>query len=159
MTEELKPSKVMWLVGNGGYEYNAHAVCHTKADADRLAAKMRLYSAQLDNMYGCFDDVQVDSIMVTDGDLEPDRLYVRMVELWDNGTSDPVRAHSTLQWPFYQYKHAPDSVPRWRWVRAPIHDGNGGRLEVWGLDGATVDALLAEKLADTSYRSKKEVTQ
>lgn len=151
---------VMWVVGHCGYEYRPLAVCRSKKEADRLAAKMRAYSANGgDDMYGYFDDVQVDSIMVTDGDLEPDRLYVRMVELWDNGTSDPVRAHSTLQWPFYQYKHAPDSVPRWRWVRAPIHDGNGGRLEVWGLDGATVDALLAEKLADTSYRSKKEVTQ
>lgn len=159
MTEELKPSKVMWLVGNGGYEYNAHAVCHTKADADRLAAKMRLYSAQLDNMYGSFHDVQVDSIMVVDADLEPQRLYRRNVNLWDNGEAELVKASSLFQWPFYQASHVTDETPRWRWVRAPIHNGNGGRLEVWGLDEPSVDALLAEKLADTSYRSKKEVTQ
>lgn len=65
-----------------------------------------------------------------------------------------------VEWPFDALFGTPACA--WRWVRAPVHNGKGGRLEVQGTDHERVRKVYGERkallLTDDAFRAKREAT-
>jgi hypothetical protein len=58
---------------------------------------------------------------------------------------------------------APEQLSKpvtWRWVRAPVHDGKGGRLEVYGTDEQRVRQTFSDRkaqlLTEDAFRMRRE---
>ncbi|HEY0640263.1 MAG TPA: hypothetical protein VGD67_21750 [Pseudonocardiaceae bacterium] len=140
---------VLWVVTRGSYEEYRAADTEQRAAAIAAAGNA---AAEADGDHGPY---QVDTLPYF-GRM-PERLTVHRVtvDLPDafDGTLHGLAAihpdrgvHSRVEW-----EHelaAADTLPaRWRWVRAPAHNGAGGRLEVTGTDERLVHGVFAQQLA------------
>lgn len=132
--------ETVYAVTTGSYsDYRVHAVCRTKAGAERLAGRMR---ADVD---GWHTDADTIPLPVVDPEIEQVVTLSLSENLWDDGTTSDVRDGQRTEWPFI-----PMQFPKqgWRWVRAPVHQGKGGRLEVWGTDHEAVRRVFSDKRAE-----------
>lgn len=153
MTDEFETT---WVISRGSYsDYRVLAVVRgEKKDAELLAARA---NASDSNNYG--DAYEVESLPVVSPDVEKVETLMLIAEIRDQGPSvKDERVSVRVEWPF-------DSLyglvkVEWRWVRAPIHDGKGGRLEVWGTDHERVRKVYGDRkamlLSDDAMRAKSE---
>src|SRR5690606_10438588 len=122
--------------------------CDSKDRAERIARKLR-------GDDGRYEDAFVEELPVIDYDIEKLRTYRMSVNVWDNGTADEVKAWHTDEWPFGTFYEV-----EWRWVRAPVHGGRGGWIDVWGTNPERVRRVLSEKraqlLAAPAFRARTE---
>lgn len=146
----------MWAVATGQYsDYRVLCVCDSKERAEQVAAALRADSD------GDRSDARVESMPFVDYDPEKVTVFHMTVTVWDDGTVDEDREPwSTSEWPFDQWE--PLDRVAWRWVRAPMHKGNGGRLDIRGTDRARVRRVYSDRkaqlLAEDAFRMKKEAT-
>jgi len=148
MTDE----RVVYAVSKGSYsDYRVMCVCPTKKDAKRVAAK---YNANT-----TYEKAGVETLLVVDGDVQQVEVLSLSTTLWDDGTESAQRETYRVEWPFDALFGTPRA--EWRWVRAPMHHDQGGRLDVHGIDHELVRRVFSEQraalIADDAYRARREM--
>lgn len=91
---------------------------------------------------------RVESFMLVPAGMAPCKVTVHRysVDLWDDGSIAAPRTWSSTGWAI-EGGCTPPIRPRVRYVRAPTHNGLGGRLEVEGDNEQTVAKVAGEKIA------------
>ena len=144
----------MYAVTSGAYsDYRVLCLCMSKSDAEVIAAKYRSDP----QTYGGAD---VASFPIVDASVEQIATHKMTCEVWDDGTTSPTREGRMTEWPFDTLNGL--HPVKWRWVRAPVHQGIGGRLDVWGTDLERVRRVFSDRramlIADSDLRAKRERT-
>lgn len=142
----------IWVLSRGSYSsYRVMCACASKKDAETLAAR---YNAD-----GGYDEAFVESILMVASDVSKVEVLHLHAELWDNGQETKHDPRVEVQWPFDDHTGLAATPVFWRWVRAPVHGGAGGRLEVGGTDHERVRKVFsdmrAEILADETGQIRK----
>lgn len=152
MSRSDEKPKVMYCVARGVYsDYRVMCVCDSQARAKAVA---KAYNAGEDS----YSEARVETISFVDYEPEQVTLYHLMVEVFDDGTTSEQTERETTEWPFDSW----DPLVRvaWRWVRAPVYHGKGGRLDVHGTDLEAVRHVLSDRRAqlmvDDAFRKRKE---
>lgn len=141
----------MWVISQGEYsDYRVLAICASKELAD---AQVALITGGEDS-YGA---ARVEEMMFLAEVVQPVVSLALSVTIWDDGATSHERESMRSDWP-WEFYGGPVS---WRWVRAPIHNGKGGRLDVNGTDLERVRRVFsdrrAELLATPSMAMRKEI--
>jgi hypothetical protein len=128
------------------------AVCKNEKEANRLVAR---YSAT--DSYG---DAYVESIpYVQDAGIQRVEVLDLSCEIFDDGTQKERDPQYRIEWPFDSLYDL--SECNWRWVRAPMYNGNGGRLEARGTDHELVRKVYSDQKAmlrsDDAMRARREI--
>lgn len=95
-------------------------------------------------------------------DALPSRIVIHTIQcnLWDDGTADGLEACTRTEWDHDALWPEHVRPVGTRWVRAPIHGGRGGRLEVVGTDEQRVQQqfsdMRAALMSDPALRAKRE---
>lgn len=145
--------KKMWVVSAGSYsDYRVLAVCDCKKTAVKLVDRY--------NAGGSYGYARVESLSyVDDPNISRVEVLSMSTTLWDDGSEDVQDNQFRVEWPFEPLYTHEDCV--WRWVRAPIHGGKGGRLDVYGTDHERVRKVFGERRAllimDDAFRAKNEI--
>lgn len=138
----------IWVVESGSYsDYRIHAAFPDKATAKAAAALGDQYHV-----------ASLPELTMADLSLV---IVLRMdINIWDDGTESQERANVRTEVPFDMLYPEDEKPAHWRWVRAPIHENKGGRLEVSGTDHERVRKLYTELRgrlhAEDAFRMKKE---
>jgi hypothetical protein len=145
----------VWAVTKGDYsDHTVLCVCQTKARATLVAAA---YNENNDR----WGEARVESMIWLDRTPEKIVTYQRMVEVWDDGTTSGQRESESIESEIDMLYPERIKPVTWRWVRAPVHDGKGGRLEVAGTDKRRVGKVFSEKraqlIADDVMRMRQEI--
>lgn len=145
--------KKVYAVSSGSYsDYRVLCVCPTKKDAETLALRIRRDEESWSR------DADVEEMYLVKGDIEQVRTLHFSENLWDDGSASDAREWVSTDWPFDGYSDTPEVA--WRWVRAPIHHGAGGRLEAWGTDHEAVRRVFSDRRAqvraEDALRIKRE---
>lgn len=153
MVATTKMTTKMWAVSKGSYsDYRVMCVCDTKKAAKAVAAKY--------NGSSSYERAFVEDILVVDDDVQQVLVLSLSTTLWDDGHETEPREDVRAEWPFDALYGTPNVS--WRWVRAPIHRGGGGRLDVHGVDHERVRRVFSEQRAalitDDAYRARREMT-
>lgn len=153
----------VYAVSRGDYsDYRVMCVCPDKATAERVADA---HNGDSDS----YEDARVEAIRYI---TEPRKVTTYMVSatIYDNGDVRDGRnpngaltesPQERVEWEFDPLY--PERLTRvgWRWIRAPMHAGEAGRLEVSGLDREAVLKVFSERkaqlLADDAMRSRSEI--
>lgn len=148
----MTDQETMFAVSRGSYsDYRVLCVCDSRARAQKI---VKAYNADEDNR----GNARVEELYFVDYDPQKVTLYHLEVEVRDNGTTSEQGERQTSEWPFDPWNSHVRVA--WRWVRAPIHNGKGGRLEVHGTDLEAVRHVLSDRraqlLADPAFRHKRE---
>lgn len=145
----------VWLVSSGSYsDYRVHCAAPSKRAAKEIAAALNA-----DQERGRF---MVESLPVIDR-AEQVTVYGIEAIITDAGTVREESVRDRDEWnvdPLYPYRLCPVTI---RWVRAPIYNGQAGRLEVYGTDrervGKTFSDMKAQLVADPALRKRREFTR
>ena len=145
-------SKHMWAVSKGSYsDYRVLCVCPDKKTAKKIAADVNGCSSWGEAFVEQLPLLS-ESRNVTTFDLQ--------CEIWDDGTTSETRYGERAEHEADMLHPERDTPVMKRWVRAPVHDNQGGRLEVHGTDEERVRRVFsdtrAELLATPSLRMRKE---
>lgn len=134
--------EIAWVLSRGEYsDYRVLAVVNgTKKDAEYIAAR-----ANAEGTSSYYDKVEVEELPIVTRDVEKVEVLMMSVTIWDDGHTTDDRTSIRIEWPFDALFGTPDL--RWRWVRAPIHNDKGGRLEVWGTDHDRVKKVFSDRIA------------
>lgn len=142
----------VWLVSSGSYsDYRVHCAAPSKKAAQGI----------VDALNGDDEWIKyfVEQVPVIE---KAERITVYGIEaiIEDAGTVREESVRDRDEWnidPLYQQRLRPVTV---RWVRAPIYNGKGGRLEVFGTDLERVRRVFsdtrAQLIADPGLRARKE---
>ena len=145
----------VWLVSSGSYsDYRVHCAAPSKKAAQGI----------VDALNGDDEWIKyfVERVPVVD---KAEKVTIYGVEaiVTDDGTVREESVRDRDEWnvdPLYPQRLRPVTV---RWVRAPIYNGQAGRLEVYGLDEErvrkTYSDMRAELIADPALRSRREFTR
>ena len=147
--------KSVWLVSSGSYsDYRVHCAAPSKKAAQGI----------VDALNGDDEWIKyfVERVPVVD---KAEKVTIYGVEaiITDDGTVREESVRDRDEWnvdPLYQQRLRPVTV---RWVRAPIYNGQAGRLEVYGTDEErvrkTYSDMRAQLLADPALRKRREFTR
>ena len=143
----------IWGISQGSYsDYRVLALCDTKKRAEAVAALPGSDS------YG--DGLMVEEFVYLDHDPERVTTYLLSVEIFDTGSVKNHHERMRTEWEFSMLYPEDNRPVRWRWVRAPMYNGKGGRLEVMGTDQERVRKVFSDRTAmlrtDDAMRAKKE---
>lgn len=144
--------KTTWAVSAGECsDYQVLCVCDSEKRAEVVVGLLK------DGPDGWHREARVEELPMVDYEPSQVTIYGMSCEVWDAGTTSEARQREGREWPFL----GDDAVPvTWRWVRAPIHAGKGGRLEVSGTSHRLVARVFSEKrarlLMDPAFRATKE---
>ena len=146
--------KIVWLVSSGSYsDYRVHCAAPSKKAARCIVAAL--------NEADEWTEYFVEQVPVFE---KAERITVYGFEavIKDAGTVCNSVLHRD-EWnvnPLYPERLRPVTV---RWVRAPIYNGQAGRLEVYGTDrervGKTFSDMKAQLVADPALRKRREFTR
>ena len=144
----------VWVVSSGSYsDYRVHCAAPSKKAAQAIV--VALNGDETCNYF-------IEQVPVID---KAERVTIYGVEaiVTDNGTVREESVRDRDEWnvdPLYPQRLRPVTV---RWVRAPIYNGQAGRLEVYGLDrervGKTFSDMKAQLVADPALRKRREFTR
>jgi hypothetical protein len=135
-------ARTVWAITSGSYsDYRVLALFATKAAAE---AQMRRPSPP--GSWTEPDDLA--AFLLYEADDEPRQVttYERQIEIWDDGTTSNPRESVRTEWEFDTMHGRPSKRPQVRFVRAPVHKGKGGRLEVRGSDKSAVDKAYSDQI-------------
>lgn len=140
----MKPIKC-WAATSGSYsDYRICAVFATKRQAEAAVAAAQMAEDAWPN-----PDSVVEFFFYSEG-AEPRLLtvYNRQVTIWDDGTFEEHDLRIRTEWEYDQlFDRGSDRRPSVRFVRAPMHNNKGGRLEVRGIDEQAVAQAYSDNLA------------
>lgn len=130
-------AKSMWVVSRGSYsDYRVMAICDSKERAEK-AAKLLEYGEGF-----------AEELIYLDHD--PKRYTVHEISenLWDNGATTQHQESQRTEWEHDLLFPERLRPVGWRWVRAPVHHNEGGRLEVYGTSLTRVQKVFSDKSAE-----------
>ena len=149
-------SKMVWVVSSGSYsDYRVHCAAPSKKAAQEIVDEL---DAATDKWTKYF----VEQIPVIE---KAERVTVYGIEaiISDAGTVRKESVRDRDEWnvnPLLPHRLRPVTV---RWVRAPIYNGQTGRLEVYGTDrelvGTTFSTMKARLVGDPELRQRREFTR
>ena len=148
--------KIVWLVSSGSYsDYRVHCAAPSKKAAQGIVAALNEDDEWTE--YFALEKVPVLE------KAERVTVYGLEVVIADDGTVREESVRDRDEWnvdPLYPERLRPVTV---RWVRAPIYNGQAGRLEVYGTDrervGKTFSDMKAQLVADPALRKRREFTR
>ena len=144
-------ARKMWVVESGSYsDYRIHAAFTNKTTAQAAAALGTGYSV------ATLPVLSIDDLALV--------VVLRMsICIWDDGTESDERQNVRTEVPFDMLYPEDEKPAHWRWVRAPVHQNRGGRLEVSGTDHERVRKLYTELRArlhaEDAFRLRKQATR
>ena len=147
MTDQQPPT-VIFVVTIGSYsDYRVQCACLTEQDAQAIVARMG------------DEEAEVLALDVHSGDVAQVAILYVGVNLYDDGGEVGEYRRTSVEWPWSAW---PKTTPvSWRWTRAPIHGGLGGRLDVWGTDHERVRKVYGDMRAmlktDDAMRARTHV--
>lgn len=95
---------------------------------------------------GWHRDARVEELPLVDTLPEKQHYVYLNQDLWNNGSEGQCRIHEEDKYPI-DYDGPSPVRPSVRFVRAPVHKGAGGRLEIRGRDKQDVLKVYSEQLA------------
>jgi hypothetical protein len=134
----------MWAVASGEYsDYGIDAICGDRETAEAWAKAMN------ESADTCGSDHRVESIEFVPAGVEPFQVthYTRHAELYDSGKLVEHDMRVDVEWAVGSYMGIPPSRPHVRFVRAPVYQDKGGRLEVRGASEEAVNKVFSERVA------------
>ena len=155
----------VWALSSGSYsDYRVLSVYPTKKEAEAAAEILNTSAG-----YEFF----AEALPTFTGEPQRVVIYGLHCNIWDDGRrkvdniwassgayAEPEQVADRVEWdvdPLYPERVRRVSV---RWVRAPIHRGLGGRLEVYGTDSEAVRKAFGDNraalLADDALRARRE---
>lgn len=145
----------MWTVEVGEYsDYKVMCVTHTKAEAERIT---ELYNGTNESTY---NNAYIGSLPVISGEPQQVTIYGIQETIWDDGRTEHRQESMSIEWEFDLLWPERNRPVTWRWVRAPMHGGRGGRLEVHGTDLERVRRVFSDRraqlLAEDAFRARRE---
>jgi hypothetical protein len=147
---DQQSSAVVYVVTTGSYDdLCVQCACPTEQDAQTLAARM-----------GYGSEAEVLALEVHPGNVAQVSVLHMRINLYDDGSERDEYRRTSVEWPWSVWpKTTPDGAG-WRWVRAPMHHGLGGRLDVWGTDHERVrkmyDDMRAMLKTDDAMRARTQ---
>ena len=144
----------IYVVARGEYsDYSVLCACPSRKDAEAIAAKGNAD----EDVYG---ELRVERLPVYDASVQQAHVLNMTVTIWDDGRATAEHTVVRPEWPF-DILNEDELLPVvWRWVRAPTHDGKGGRLDVRGTDHERVRRVFSDRraaiMADPALRAKRE---
>lgn len=145
--------KRVWGVRSGSYsDYRVLCICDSKKRAEAVAEQIRGEEGSWNR------DAEVEGFLYVDSPMEKKSFLHMTVTIWDDGITTHVGQSVEEE---YEVGSLNEHIPMsWRWVRAPMHRGRGGRLDVKGIDHELVRKVYGERraqlLADPAFRAKGE---
>ena len=138
----MSAPKKMWSLSSGHYsDYSVKALFATKKMAEDA---VRLDKADKDS----FNDPYVESFDVHDELPDFVTVYFMTENLWDDGTTSAFRSDAMTHLPWNHYwDYGKMGRPKVDFIRAPMHNGKGGRLEVRGTDEQAVKQAFSDNKA------------
>ena len=146
----------VWVVSSGSYsDYRVHCAAPSKKAAQGIVVALNGDDKERSKYF-------VERVPVIE---KAERITVYGIEaiITDDGTVREESVRDRDEWnvdPLYQQRLRPVTV---RWVRAPIYNGQAGRLEVYGTDRGlvlkTFSDMRAELIADPALRKRREFTR
>ena len=149
MTEDRR----VWLVVTGSYsDYQVECAAASEADGEQIAATINASGSG-------YEGARVESVPLVTPPVHPVTVYRASVTVWDDGR---VEHHELWQYARWPWEHEASRPVRWRWVRAPMYEGKGGRLDVTGTDRERVFKVASDRAAmihaDPVLARKREAT-
>lgn len=144
----MKEDRVL-VISSGSYsDYRVHAVVRgTPSQAKALAKRAS----------GEWNNYEIGELPVVDHDIKQVSILFVQENIWDNQTTTDHSERIEIEWPFDAPYGTPECAKRF--VRAPIHRGRGGRLEVHGTDHERVRKVFSDwremLLADDALRHRE----
>lgn len=133
--------KTVWGVSRGDYSaYRVMAICDSQERAERIVGLLAD-----PNGYG---DADAEAFIYFDRDPVRVTTYSMSCEVWDNGTTSETRESVRTEWEMDMLWPERNVPVSWRWVRAPIHQNKGGRLEVGGTSRTRVAKVFSDRRAE-----------
>ncbi len=134
MTEDRR----VWLVVTGSYsDYRVECAAASEADAKQIAATINAW-------WRSYEDAHVKSVPLVTPPVHRVTIYMVSVTVWDDGLIQHHQLWQDARWP---WEYEASRPVRWRWVRAPMHEGKGGRLDVTGTDRELVFRVASDRAA------------
>ena len=130
----------VWALSQGEYsDYSVIALFTTKKLAEEAAGL---------NNSDRWSRAFVEEFVLYDETVETVDEYKIMQDIWDADAliPEPTVTH-TVKMPWAFWDGEPPKRAKVRWVRAPIHQGKGGRLEVRGRDRDAVVKAYTDNAA------------
>lgn len=139
---ELKTvMKTIYAIASGEYsDYRVMAVAESKELAEAWAEALRT------DEDGWHDDARVEEMVFVDEPPARQHFVYLNQDLWNDGSEGDLRISESDKYPI-DYEEPSPVRPRVRFVRAPVHGGKGGRLEVTGRDKQSVMKVYTEQVA------------
>lgn len=144
--------ETVWVLSHGEYsDYRVMCACPSKDAAELLAARFNSTTSS-------YDSASVEELPICGPDTQQVEILHVTANLWDNGKESETKTSIRTVWPFADFAGMPSAVS-WRWVRAPVHNSAGGRLDVEGVDHERVRKVFGERraqiLADETGQLRK----
>lgn len=150
----MSGKKTIWAVSSGSYsDYRVLFLCDSEELAESAAKS--LYA----DPESWHSDARVEEMELYSRLPERVPYITFLAEIRDVGGVVSERSIPTIEHEGASYE--PLIPCQWRWVRAPVHHGLGGRLEVSGTDHELCRKVYGEKrallVADAVFRAQVEV--
>lgn len=151
----MSARKTVWVVEQGSHsDYRVLAVCDSKERAEAAAAAVNAADRY------SYNDASIAALPYIDSPTESVTTYTIQCAVWDDETASEQRESERTENEIDAlYPERIVSVG-YRWVRAPVHNDRGGRLEVYGTDQERVRKVFSDKraelLCDPVLRSRRE---
>jgi hypothetical protein len=132
----------LWALTAGSYsDYQVHALFPTKKLAEAGV------EAHNKDKEAWIEGAQVETLYLYDEVPEPTTSWKYQAELWDDGLTTNEYLDSTTALPWNHLRGEAPKRPKVRYVRAPIYNNKGGRLEVYGSDEQAVKQAFSDNKA------------
>lgn len=133
----------VWALTTGSYSDYSIKALFTK----KRLAKAAMLVNKADSEAWSYGDENVETFYLYDEVPEPSTTWYYQANLWDDGTVTEERLTSTTALPWNHWWGEGTERPHVRYVRAPIHQNRGGRLEVRGSDEQAVKQAFSDNKA------------
>jgi hypothetical protein len=141
----MKPA---YAIVTGEYsDYRVLAVSTNKDTAEVWAKAVREHDDG--SGYRAYTDASIEEMVLLEPGDEPKtvhRVHLRE-EWWDDGRTEGLRVNETDDLPIANWYGVTPSRPSVCFVRAPVHCGKGGRIEIVGRTRKAVMKVYSEQKA------------
>lgn len=131
-----KPKNMRALVSGEYSDFHVVGICLSKKDAKE--AMLRI-NAEEGNSY---NSVDIDRYPVLDGTVHKVDVLRMSRTFWDDGREE--KGYGGREYIQREWDYENPTGLSWLWVRAPVHNNKGGRLDIQGSDHERVRKVFGE---------------
>jgi len=146
--------RTVWAVTRGSYsDYKVLAIFAANADAER-----HLATASASGIWNRAESVEQFDFYDEGEQPELITWYERSAVILDDGSATHENESVQTDWDYDQLYGHQTARPSVRFVRAPIYQDKGGRLEIRGTDRQAVNQSYGDNLAQIRYGAEQTGT-